>query len=151
MLRTLCLVLVGLGASVVIAQPAEVNRVLKSFDFEERRLGNAEDLPMNWNKVEGAGLPHYVNGRLTTDRARSGKYSFRFDLNGGSLIYRYDAGRIKVQTGSHYRVEGHVQTTALPNARARMTAYMVDIDGAQIPATVRHSELYGARREDEGW
>src|SRR5215217_7345756 len=149
MLRTLCLVLVGLGASVVIAQPAEVNRVLKTFDFEERRLGNAEDLPMNWNKVEGAGLPHYVNGRLTTDKARSGKYSFRFDLNGGSLVYRYDAGRIKVQTGSHYRVECQVQTTPLPRARARMTAYLVDADGGQVAGSVRHSDLYGAHGADE--
>src|SRR5882757_3314002 len=138
-------------SSVAFAQPADVNRVLRMFDFEERRLGNAEDIPMNWNKAEGPGLPHYVNGRITTDRSRSGKYSFRFDLNGGSLIYRYDAGRIKVQAGAHYRVEGYVQTTALTNARARMTAYLVDLDGNQIPSTVCHSEVYAARHEDEGW
>src|SRR3954470_18524 len=105
----------ALSAGRVLAQPAEVRRVIRTFDFEERRLGNAEDLPMHWSKVEGSGLPHYVNGRLSTDRARSGQYSFRFDLNGGSLIYRYDAGQIHVQPGAHYRVEGFVQTTALPN------------------------------------
>ena len=54
------------AATLCRAQPAEVSRVLRTFDFEERRLGNAEDLPMNWTKVEGPGLPHYVNGRLTT-------------------------------------------------------------------------------------
>src|SRR3954463_6276532 len=123
-----------IAAPLCFGQPAEVNRVLRTFDFEERRLGNAEDLPMNWNKVEGPGLPHYVNGRLTTDSPRSGKYSFRFDLNGGSLVYRYDAGRIKVQAGAHYRVEGYVQTTALANARARMTAYFADADGVAIAA-----------------
>src|SRR5690348_15315767 len=146
-------VILGLAwcSAVALAQPADVNRVLRTFDFEERRLGNAEDLPMNWNKVEGTGLPHYVNGRLTTDRARSGKYSFRFDLNGGSLIYRYDAGRIRAQTGAHYRVEGYVRTTPLANARARLTAYLVDADGAQLPATVRHSELYAARTENDPW
>ncbi|MDB5301859.1 MAG: hypothetical protein JWO87_3522, partial [Phycisphaerales bacterium] len=42
------------------AAPAAVSRVLRTFDFEERRLGNAEELPMNWLKVEGIGLPHYV-------------------------------------------------------------------------------------------
>src|SRR3954466_4277681 len=119
MARRLLVILVLLAAGVCRAQPAEVNRVLRTFDFEERRLGNAEDLPMNWTKVEGSGLPHYVNGRLTTDPARSGKYSFRFDLNGGSLVYRHDAGRIKVQPGAHYRVEGYVQTTVLDSARAR--------------------------------
>src|SRR5688572_6598157 len=96
------------------AQPATVTRVLRTFDFEERRLGNPEDLPMHWRKVEGDGLPHYVNGQLATDRARGGRYSFRLDLNGGGLVYRYPAGLIKVQAGAHYRIEGFVRTTPLP-------------------------------------
>jgi len=131
------------------AQPAEINRVLRTFDFEERPLGNADDLPMHWNKVDGPGLPHYVNGRLATDRPRAGRYAFRFDLNGGSLVYRYDAGQIRVSDGAHYRVEGYVRTTRLPHARARISAYLVDADGRQIPATVRHSELYAARFDDD--
>src|SRR5947207_10524059 len=90
--------------SLARAQPAGVSRVLSTFDFEERRLGNVEDLPMHWIKVEGAGLPHYVNGRFSTDRARSGKYSFRFDLNCGSLIYLFLSGQILVQNDAHYRV-----------------------------------------------
>src|ERR1700735_1072339 len=99
----LALVILVSGAS---AAPRGVTRVLRTFDFEERRLGNAEDLPMHWVKVEGPGLPHYVNGQLSSDRARSGKYSFRFDLNGGSLVYRYEQGRIRAHAGAHYRVEG---------------------------------------------
>src|SRR5438034_11834817 len=102
MRRFLAFILIVLTQSIVLAQPAGVSRVLSTFDFEERRLGNVEDLPMHWIKVEGAGLPHYVNGRFSTDRARSGKYSFRFDLNGGSLIYRYLPGQIPVQNGAHY-------------------------------------------------
>src|SRR5437764_3159850 len=102
-LAILVLIVAGVASH---AQPAEVNRVLRTFDFEERRLGNPEDLPMHWVKVDGAGLPHYIDGRLTTDRAHSGQYSFRFDLNGGGLVYRYPAGQIHVQPGAHYRVEG---------------------------------------------
>jgi len=124
------------------AQPAQVNRVLRTFDFEERQLGNPEDTPMHWLKVEGPTLPHYVNGRLTTDRARSGKYSFRMDLNGGGCLYRYEPGQMKVRAGAHYRIEGFVQTTTLVNARARLTAYFMDLDGHPLPATVHHSELY---------
>jgi hypothetical protein len=137
--------------SSAIAQPAEVSRVLRKFDFEERRLGNVEDLPMHWNKVEGPGLPHYVNGRLSNDRAHSGDYSFRFDLNGGSLIYRYDAGLIPVQPGAHYRVEGFVQTTPLPNARARISAYFLDRDGRPMSATVLHSDVYASPSNDNTW
>ena len=97
-MRLACLLIfIGLLTAPLAAQPADVSRVLRTIDFEERELGNAEDLPMHWNKVEGPGLPHYVNGALATDRARSGKYSFRLVLNGGGLIYRYDADRIKVR------------------------------------------------------
>lgn len=147
----LALILVGLISLRASAQPAEVSRVLRTFDFEERRLGNPEDLPMHWNKVQGPGLPHYVNGRLSTDRARSGEYSFRFDLNGGSLIYRYNAGRIRVQPGAHYRVEGFVQTTLLLSARARITTYFADQDGGAMPATVRHSEAFASKKRDAEW
>src|SRR5271170_5451311 len=87
----------------VFAQGPQPNRVLRIMDFEERKLGNEEDLPMHWVKISGPGLPHYVNGVLATDRARSGQYSFRFDLNGGSLIYRYDPTQLPVLTNAHYR------------------------------------------------
>jgi hypothetical protein len=142
-------------AAAANAQPAQVNRIIRTFDFDERRLGNPEDLPMHWTKREGPGMPHYVNGRLSTDRARSGRYSFRFDLNGGSLIYRYGPGLIPIQPGAHYRVEGFVQTTAMPHARARISAYLADIDHRPIETTRRHSELYAARpdhhRDDAPW
>ncbi|HEY7086523.1 MAG TPA: hypothetical protein VH518_00460 [Tepidisphaeraceae bacterium] len=153
MRRKLALILIGICwfPAFASAQPAEVSRVLRTFDFEERRLGNPEELPMHWGKVDAPGLPHYVNGRLSTDRARSGEYSFRFDLNGGSLIYRYDAGQIKVQAGAHYRVEGYVQTTALPYARARITAYFADQDGGAMPATIRHSETFASKPGDLSW
>ncbi len=136
-----------LGPSAILAQPTAVSRTLRSVDFEERQLGNVEELPMHWLKVEGQGLPHYVNGRLSTDRTRSGQYSFRFDLNGGSLIYRYDPRQIPVQVGAHYRVRVYVQTTQLAHARARMTAYFTDIDCRPIESSIEHSELY---REEAG-
>lgn len=129
----------------------QVTRVLRTFDFEERRLGNEEPLPMHWRKVSGPGLPHYVNGHLSTDRHRSGRYSFRYDLNGGGLVYRLEPGRIQVQTGAHYRVEAWCQTTVLPNARARVSAYLADEWGRMIPKTLAHSELYAARTESEPW
>lgn len=145
-----CALIVLLLGSVASAAP-QVTRVLKTFDFEERRLGNEEPLPMHWQKVAGAGLPHYVNGRLSTDRHRSGAYSFRFELNGGGLVYRYEPGRIKVQPGAHYRIEAYCQTTVLPNARARVSAYLADPLGRMLPQTLCHSDLYAARADDEPW
>jgi alpha-galactosidase-like protein len=140
-----------LFAASALAQVAEPNRVLKLIDFEERQLGNNEDLPMHWVKISGKGLPHYVNGILATDRARSGQYSFRFDLNGGSLVYRYDPTQLKILSGARYRVEVYCQTTVLPNARARLTAYFTDLDGHSLSSAVRNSELYAAKSQGEGW
>ena len=150
-LRFICAFVLLCAPAPAFGRPAEVTRVLRTFDFEERRLGNKEDLPMHWEKVEGRGLPHYVNGRLATDAARSGGHSFRFDLNGGSLLYRYGTGRIRVQPGAHYRVEAWCRTTVLPNARARLSAGFTDIDGHPLPATARHSEPYGAKAAGEDW
>src|ERR1700676_3261890 len=150
MVRTFPILLV-LFATCWNAHAVEVSRVLKKFDFEERELGNDEDLPMNWSKVTGAGLPHYVNGHLATDRQHGGRYSFRFDLNGGGLIYRYSSGLIKIQNGAHYRLDAFCQTTPLPNARARITAYFVDVDGHALESTTRHSELYAAKADGEPW
>lgn len=142
--------LVALAPGVALAQPAGVSRTLQRFDFEERNF-NVEDVPAHWQKVEGEGLPFYVNGRLSRDAARSGRYSFQLDLNGGSLLYRYPAGRIPVKTGAHYRVDAWVRTTPMPQARARVTAYFADVDGRALAATVRHSELYAAASEDDPW
>ena len=149
-LPALCWILFA-GAPAAVAQPVDVDRTLRTFDFEERRLGNVEDLPMHWVKATGQNLPHYVNGRLSTDRQRSGRYSFRFDLNGGGLIYRYDAGRITVRPGAHYRVEAWCRTTPLPRARARLSAYFTDQDGHPLKGTTRHSTLYAAKDEADPW
>jgi hypothetical protein len=115
---------------------------------------------MNWTKVVGPGLPHYVNGKLDPTVGRSSAYSFRFDLNGGSLIYRYDpasqggGGKIPVKAGALYRVEGYVKTTALENARARISAYFVDRDLHPLVKTVHHSALVPSKEEtpdETGW
>jgi len=144
------LILLTIIAPAFAAGP-EPNRVLKMIDFEERQLGNNEDLPMHWVKISGSGLPHYLNAAFSEDRARSGQYSFRFDLNGGSLVYRYDPKEIPVLVGAHYRIECYCQTTVMPNARARLTAYFTDADGQPLPDLVRSSELYAAKADNEGW
>ena len=147
----IALILAALLSTIARAQPRDVSRVLRTFDFEERRLGNVEELPMNWTKAEGPGLPHYVNGALASDRVHGGKYSFRLELNGGSVLYRYQSGQIKVQRDAHYRVEGFVQTTVMPHARARLTAYFTDLDGHVVESSIKHSPLYSATTEVNAW
>jgi hypothetical protein len=127
------------------------SRRLCGFDFEERALGNDEDQPMHWTRQAGDGFPHYVTGRLTTDKARSGKYSFRMDLNGGSCVYYYDPTRIPVATGAHYHVEVFCQTTTLQHARARISAYLVDTDFKPVPGSEKHSAPFCSEGVEDTW
>lgn len=150
-MRRLLYIFVLVVGCCSLARGAEFSRTLKTFDFEERRLGNVSDLPMGWTKVVRTGLPHYLNGHLVNDRKHGGEYSFRFDLDGGGLIYRYGSGLLKVHPGARYRVQGFCQTTPLPNARARITAYFVDGDGHTLEKTVQHSELYAAQADSGDW
>lgn len=148
--------LVIIASLLLLAKPAgavpeAVSRTLRTFDFEERAVGNLEELPMNWVKLEGPGLPHYVNGGLATDAARSGRFSFKFVLNGGSLIYRNESMGIRVQPGAHYRAEVWVRTTVMRRARARLSAWFVDVDGRRAEASVRHVLAESTVRDDERW
>jgi hypothetical protein len=142
--------LVALIFLALAAAPARAARLFKSFDFEERQLGNDEDTPMHWSRVAGPGLPHYVVGRLTNDRARSGRYSFRMDLDGGSCVYQYEPARLPVALGGHYRVSGYCQTTALRHARARLTLTLADAGGEPLPDTQVQSEPYASTADAPG-
>ncbi len=147
-LAVLIIILFSLPAVAGVELSSDQTRVIKAFDFEERDLGNVEETPMDWLKVEGPGMPHYVNGRLSSDRAATGKYAFRFDLNGGSLLYRFPSGKIKAHPYANYRVTTKVFADTLPNARARITAYFTDIDGRMIKDSVRHSDAYAGGDKD---
>ncbi len=140
-LRLIALLCLLLAASPAVSSedaPPEP-RVLHVFDFEERDDGNFEETPMHFARVVGHGLPHWVRGRLTTDAARSGRHSFRLDLNGGSAVYRLNAGVLPVRSGGRYRVAGHVRTSDLEHARARIIAYCVDREGRRLPETLRRT------------
>lgn len=150
-MRRLLYILIVMWGIAPLARGVEVSRTLKTFDFEERRLGNVSELPMGWTKVSGPGLPHYLTGRLANDRKHGGEYSFRYDLDGGGIVYRYGPGTLKAQLGARYRVQGFCQTTPLPNARARISAFFADADGHALEKTVVHSDLYAAPADTREW
>lgn len=133
------------------ATPKQVSRVLRIFDFEEQARGNVEDVPAGWVKVEGPGLPHYLRGEFDNQVAAAGKASFRFDLNGGSITYRFPAGQIPVMAHAAYRVSVMCRTTALASARAQLVAYLCDVDGRPIATTRHESEPFVSVTGDESF
>ena len=130
---------------------SQTSRTLRSFDFEERASGNVEDTPLGWVKVEGSGMPHYLKGQFDFSIAHSGQTSFRMDLNGGSIAFRYPANRIPVTPDALYRVGTMVRTTELKNARARLSVYFCDIDGNAIKSSIRFVDLEPRVAEDEAF
>jgi hypothetical protein len=148
-MRNVLLALLAITFSAVACRAAGPGRLFKPFDFEERQLGNDEDLPMHWSKLTGVDLPHYVVGRLTTDRARGGRYSFRLDLNGGNCIYQYDPGLMPITVGGHYRFTGFCQTAGLRNARARLTLAAADRSGQPLADAAVSSEPYAG--DGDNW
>ena len=148
-MRNIVIALLALALAAVPARGA--GRLFKAFDFEERPLGNDEDVPMHWSKLVGVGLPHYVVGRLTTDRARSGRYAFRMDLDGGNCVYQYDPALLPVAVGGHYRLSGYCQTAPLKHARARLTLALADAAGQLMPGTEVRSDTYASTDDPADW
>ena len=146
-MRIATLTLLVLLAAAAPARGA--GRLHKAFDFEERQLGNDEDVPMHWAKLDGVDLPHYVTGRLTTDRARSGRYSFRMDLDGGSCAYQYAPALLPVAVGGRYRVSGYCQAVGLHDARARLVVAAANAAGREIPGTAVASEPFAGGPADD--
>ncbi len=128
---------------------SNAERVVRGFDFEERPRGNLEDIPIGWEKVEGPGLPHYVNGRFDSTTAAEGRFSYRMDLNGGSVVYRYPSGVIPVFHDALYRLSVRVKTTQLEYARATLTAWLADEAGVPIEGSRTQSTPFVSEKPKE--
>jgi hypothetical protein len=117
------------------------DRVLIHLDFDDRARGYVEPVPPGWIKLEGPGLPHYIDARLDDTQAHSGTDALRFDINGGSLVYRYPAGLIRVKRDALYRVSVQTRTSPMRHARAVLTAYFTDLDGLPIRDSIHRHDL----------
>jgi hypothetical protein len=120
-------------------------RIVKHFDFDERRLGNYESVPMSWRRHGGTGFPVFIEGRIDDTTGHAAAPSFRLDLDGGSLGYHFEGRDISVRTNSDYLVVGWVKARSLETTRAYLTACYLDRKGVVIPGTERRSELVGGQ------
>jgi len=148
----LCLGFLALLARGVLADgPIPGSRIVKSFDFEEIKLGNFEATPMFWSKVTGRGFPAYSAGAFDHTVFHSGENggntSFKMRTVGGSVAYRYDpppANRIPVAPNSDYYIIAFARTDKLEHARADLAAWFTDDKGQLLLDTETHSQPYKA-------
>ena len=158
---TLLVLLVGAQPSVAgspnrdavtdLSTAAMKRRVVKSFDFNERSLGNFEAVPMNWLPVEGPAYRRFLEARFDEQVGHLAPPSFLLRLQGGSLASHYFAKDIPVHAGSEYRLTAWIRPQHLVHARAWLTIYYLDHALRKIDDSERRSvEIRGAG-DDEAW
>ncbi|HMQ15309.1 MAG TPA: hypothetical protein PKC49_04985 [Phycisphaerae bacterium] len=128
-------------------------RLVKRFDFDERRLGNYEDTPMYWRRLAGPGLPAFNRGRFDHQAGAAAPPSFRLDIvGGGHVCYEYQQRDLAAVAGSDYVVTVSIRPEGLRAARAFMAAFFVDRFDDEIPGSRRVSDLVSATgRSPEPW
>ncbi|MCG3127956.1 MAG: hypothetical protein CHACPFDD_02829 [Phycisphaerae bacterium] len=122
--------------------------LVRTFDFNERPLGNFNDTPMNWEKLHGVGLPAYSRGRFDDQVGCLAPPSFRMDLRGGSVCYAYQRPEFTIEADSDYLIVGQVMASGLQHARAFISAAFVDRFGQRIDGSSAVSELAAT---ETGW
>lgn len=148
-------VLMALGDNIqhLAAQPTLQHRLVRLFDFEERKLGNFEDLPMHWYIMGRSpatsdptflrkplhealtikpGYPTFTSAGFDKQVKADGEFSFKLSLNGGNVGAFLEVGTIPAVPGSDYMLTAQVRTTELRHARAYLHVYFLDAQGRPI-------------------
>lgn len=156
--------LLVLWPAPAVAQSHGLNaqRLIKLFDFEEADEGNYEDLPQHWyligrpantadvnfmklplhdELVNRGSYPHFTQVRFDRPQHESGPHSFSMKLDGGNVGAFLEVGAVPAIPMSEYLVTVRVKTHGLTNAKARITAYLVDNMGKRIKGSAQASDM----------
>ena len=138
--------------STTNSQKLTGQRVMQTFDFEERSI-HFQPVPMHWKKVVGKdGFPHFSSGKLDSSFSRSGSYSFELIPDGGSIGFEYDHRRIRAKPGSDFQVTGFVHLENAELCRAQISCQLTDRLGRIITESIHLSRLAGAfDPSEDGW
>lgn len=119
-----------------------LSRVVQRFDFEEAERA-PYTMPFNFYRyiAPDQGFPRFGRMHLASDVAKEGRWSFEFELDGGSLSARVPTAVIPVLPGSDYAVTAWVRTDGLNHSAARVTAQLYDAAHQAISASRAESPL----------
>lgn len=135
----------------VVVSPTRLAREAKRFDFDERKLGNYESLPMNWLPVTGDAFPRFVEPAFDMASGHDAPPSFQLRIRTGNVGSYYLAKDIPAHPGSEYRVSAWVRTERLDNAAAYVTAYYLDHALQPIAMTERYSAPVNQPHGGDAW
>jgi hypothetical protein len=131
-------------------RPESARRFVRLFDFEDP--GNPDPVPAGWLRAQedqaqavgpGAstgeagrdasgerrarpGFPSHNEAAYDFKTAHSGKASIRVPVHGGSASLRLQAGELPIFADADYAVTASVKTRGVVNARAFLTARVLD-------------------------
>lgn len=148
------------GASGVEAGPAKrpttAGRITRLFDFEESS-SNPSPVPRFWVRAQDdpertrVGFPPWNRAELSYvhegGKAFTGDGSVRLPTAGGSTSILLEPGVAPVFVGADYLISARVRTEGLAQARARLVARLLDVEGHVIPGTEHPGELIQAETE----
>ena len=88
-----------------------LSRILRRFDFEEAERA-PYTMPLKFYRyvAPDQGFPPFGGMELTDEVAHEGRWSFRFELDGGSLSARVPTAVLPVLPGSDYAVSAWIRT-----------------------------------------
>lgn len=145
------------AGGMIVAEEAEtpppmkaglLDRVIRRFDFEDRELSPV-DLPAYFHRVgplvsgtdteqnDAARPGHPLFGRMSLSREQpyAGRWSFLFELEGGSMTARIPPKVLPILPGATYEVSVAIRTEGLQRSRARLVALYYDQHGRALPRT----------------
>ena len=102
-------------------------------DFEEAERA-PYTMPFDFYRfiAPDKGFPRFGTMQLSRTAAHEGRWSFMFELDGGSLSARLPTAVIPVLPGGDYRVSAWVRTEHLDRATAQIVAQLYDADHRPI-------------------
>lgn len=144
---------VSLGQSATQTTASAPNeslaRIVRSFDFDERKFGNYDSMPMNWRQIVEPGYPRFLEPRIDESTGHDAPPSFHLALQGGNLGAVYVGREIPIDPRCTYRVVGWVRPRGLNHAGAFISAHYLAEDGSILPNTERRSDV--VRDNGEQW
>lgn len=129
----------------------ELYRLIKRFDFDERKLGNYESSPMHWERLTGVGLPPFARGEFDETTGHDAPPSFKLSIATGNVAYEYRESDLPIVPESDYLVVGFCRTQGLKRAAAMVMAEVVDEFGDPIHRSQAVSNLIRSGAGTSDW
>lgn len=125
--------------------------ILKRFSFDERKLGNVEEIPMYWQQRKGLNLPHFNKGTFDPAVGHDAPPSFRLKSITESVAFTYHRSDIPVEPGCRYLISSWIRTENLRKSRAYISVAYLARDLKVIEQTEINSPVVGGAEQNGQW